>query len=180
MKSKTFIIYSMACIVFLLLFVAKASAYTPEVPKSYLWHDDWTLYPHDADLTFARDMFFERKNEPQALASWENGSIVMFPIHIKEAGKFEISIEYSRKGTLKKNLDIAVIITKEPTLYSIIENIGTISANIENTESVDSYINKKIGTLSLPQGSWFLMITNKENSPHEYVMKLSKVHLKRK
>ncbi len=163
-----------------ILFSSKAYAYTPPVPEKYTWHNKWTLYPADADLRFARDMYINRKSEPNTLSSWENGAVVMFPIHISEAGNFEISIEYNRHATMKQDLSLAIIITENPTLYSISENTGIISTTIETTEGLENFTYKKIGTLSLPKGSMFLMVTNKESSPHEYIMNLSKIYLERK
>ncbi len=180
MKNSIYFIYSISCLAFFMLFTSKAHAYTPPTPERYTWHESWTLYPKDADLRFARNMYINRKSEPNTLTAWENGAVAMFPIHISEDGNFEISIEYSRHALLKQNLDIAIIITQSPTLYSISENSGKISTNIKTTETIDSFTYKKVGSLSLTKGSFFLMITNEENSPHEYIMNLSKIYLERK
>ncbi len=157
-----------------------AHAYTPPVPERYTWRDSWTLYPQDADLRLARHISLHTKTQPHFLQEWENGSAVLFPVHISEAGAYHISITYSRQSVMQKSFTVGVFVLNEPTLHSMLNASSHFYAELPITKDWTEFTQKTLGTLTLPQGSMYLLFTNKEHFPHEYVMNLQQVRLHKK
>ncbi len=156
-----------------------AHAYTPPTPEKYTWRDSWTLYPQDADLRLARRMSIHKKTEPHYLQEWENGSAVLFPVHISEAGSYSINITYSRHSVMKKTLSVGVFVLDEPTLHSMLDAHAHVYAEIPATQNRQDFVYMTLGVLTLPQGTVYLLFTNADDSPHEYVMNLQQVSLEK-
>ncbi len=160
--------------------ISAAHAETPPEPEKYTWRGSWTLYPADADLRFARTVNIQKKAKPHYLEAWENGSAVIFPVHISEAGTYSISITYSRFSVMKNTFSIGVFILEEPTIHSMLNTSAHLYAELSTTgESWDDFTQKTLGTLVLPQETVYLLFTNKDHFPHEYVMNLQQVQLQK-
>ncbi len=156
-----------------------AHAYTPPVPERYTWRENWTLYPKDADLRLARNISLHTQTQPHYLQEWENGAAVLFPIHISEAGTYSISITYSRQSVMQKSFTVGVFVLESPTMHSLLNASTHFYAELPITKDWTDFTQKNIGTLSLPQGSVYLLFTNKDHAPHEYIMNLQQVHIKK-
>ncbi len=178
-KLTTYFIFTASFLASLIPF-STAHAYTPPVPEKYTWRGSWTLYPQDADLRLARKMNINQQAEPPYLQEWEDGSAVLFPVHISEAGNYTINITYSRYSVMKKKtLIVGVFALKEPNVHSMLDAHSHIYTTIAATKDRNHFVQIPLGTLALPQGTIYLLFTNKDRSPHEYVMNLQQVHLEK-
>ncbi len=163
----------------LLMLAGAVHAETPPEPGKYTWRGSWTLYPKDADLRFARRMSIQKNTQPHYLHEWENGSAVMFPVHISEAGTYNISISYSRYSVMQKVFIVGVFALKEPMMHGMLDASAHFYAELSVTKGWSDFQQKTIGTLTLPQGTAYLLFTNKDTFPHEYVMNVQQVQLKK-
>ncbi len=174
---KNFITWLLAPLLASFLPFSTAHAYTPPVPEKYTWRGSWTLYPQDADLRLARSISLHTKTEPHFLQEWESGAAVLFPVHISEAGTYSISITYSRQSVMQKSFTVGVFVLKNPTVCSMLEANPHFYAEIPITKDWTDFTQKHIGTLTLSQDSVYLLFTNKDHAPHEYIMNLQQVRL---
>ncbi len=159
-------------------FVSTSHAYTPPEPEEYTWRGSRTFYPKDADLRLARNVTLSTGKELPYLGSWDNGAVVMFPVHISEAGVYDISIVYSRYAVMNKVLRVGFFAMEEPMALSLLDKIPHFYADIASTgDSWQDYKEVKVGSLALVKGTIYLAITNVDASPHEYIMNLRQVHV---
>ncbi len=159
-------------------FISIAHAYTPPTPEEYTWRGSRAFYPKDADLRLARNVTVASGKDLPYLSSWDNGAIVMFPVHISEDGVYDVSIVYSRYAVMQKVLRIGVFAMPEPMALSLLDKIPHFYADITTTGTTwQDYKEVKIGSLALAKGTTYLAITNADASPHEYVMNLRQLRL---
>ncbi len=153
---------------------------SPQDAHTLSTESTYVLYPKDADLRFAKDVIIEPSVPPYNLGGWKNSNIVIFPVVIKEAGTYSISINYSRNTSEYNSIMLGVTATKKPLLIAP-EQAPKTSGYIHGTgaHTWANYRTAHIGSLQLEEGQTYLMIYEESVQMDDYVINLRELHLKK-
>ncbi len=136
------------------------------------------LYPSDAILRFTTDVIKQKDEQGYNLGGWKNGAVVMFPVEISQEGTYSISFEYSRNAAPGHDVTLGVFAIRKPILLDIRDSFSYFYVDLPSTgDSWNNFVLKKVGTLTLPAGKSYIVISDKNYSPTHYVMNLRKLHL---
>ncbi len=136
------------------------------------------LYPQDANLRYAPGVIVEPRKPPYNLGGWRGNAYVIFPVQVPQAGTFTVSIVYSRNA----NHSATVQVVGTPTLSEQdMEHAPHFTASLPATgNNWSNYIRRDLGTLTLPQGKSYLMLSDWDEVTNQHLMNLREVHLIRK
>ncbi|MDL2289462.1 DUF3137 domain-containing protein [Clostridia bacterium OttesenSCG-928-F22] len=125
------------------------------------------MTPHDADLSFAPNIIIE--GHPANLGGWKADNVVAFRFNVSKAGRYRITLHYSKDKKLGDPSDVLIAATNTSIAVPLPATGGGWAF----------YSEQSVGELELPLGEAILSIasSNPHGNKNKYVMNLRSIRL---
>ncbi len=139
------------------------------------------LYPQDANLFMAENVVIEPANSPFNLGGWRIGDYVIFPLHVKDEGFYNVNLEYSKQAYDASTAPFAIIAATALTEQSLAGGSNLVVELPMTGNNWANYTSGNLGSLFLPKGGVFLILgaIPSEQERGQYVMNMRKLTLTR-
>jgi hypothetical protein len=133
------------------------------------------LLPKDADLSEAPGVLVEPDAAPFNLGGWRSGAVVIFNVTPPKAGRYAVSVVYSKKEADGDPGPLSVLVWHRGRKT---QTDLRLTAQLPATgPEWDVYREEKLGTLELPEGTTPLALLSQTEADGKYVMNLRELRL---